>query len=529
MCGVFGVISKRHRNDLGALVAAALNQIQNRGDYSAGIATIRKLKFSRKEYRRLRAIAISHTLEDFNPFEVVKGFGKVSDIFKGKEADAEKLNGFMGIGQVRYPTAGYTFLQDETRMSKEELQKMAYDSIQPLIAPFYKVSMVHNGDVHNFKEIIEEFANQGLRQATNNDLEAILKVFNQEFFAQPENSEIVGRVAKSVKGVLERVRGTYCVLAMVNNVGLVAFRDKNGRRPLYFGVNKEGDEIIDYAFSSETVALEKMLFKGTSQEKYITGKNAYEEVKPGEMIFITKDFEFHRQQIVEPELIFCPFEASYFMRASSFIKNKRVKTIRREILDLMWQRFREENPEKYNHLVEQGEKVIIVPVPRTAESAAIELANKCKPYKFSYENAIEKNPFSSRIFMQPTQKHRNLQTIEEHYIYEEDVRDKIIILVDDSIVRGTTLKHDVKYFRDIGAREVHLFITFPEIRNPCMHAIDFHTSKELFAHGKSTEQLKQELGLREHESLIYAKPEELSKATGFPLHQLCDECYKKNF
>ncbi|MBN2459364.1 hypothetical protein JXB28_03705 [Candidatus Woesearchaeota archaeon] len=526
MCGIFGVISSKDRPELGAIVASALNQMQNRGDYSAGVATIRKLKFSRKEYRRLRAIAVSHTLEDFNPFEVVRGVGKVSDVFKDKEAEAQKLKGFMGIGQVRYPTAGYTFLQEAEQLCEAEKEKMKVESIQPLIAPFYKVSMVHNGDVHNFKEIIEQFASQGLRQATNNDLEAILKVFNQEFFGQPENTEVVERVGKSVKGVLERVKGTYSVLTMVNNVGLVAFRDPRGRRPLFFGVNKEGDKVIDYAFSSETVALEKMLFKGTKEKKYVTGKSAYDEVKPGELILITKDFEMHRRQIVEPQLFFCPFEASYFMRASSFINDKRVKTIRRELLDLMWKRFEAERPEKYQHLIENKDKVVIAPVPRTAESAAIELANKSRALGFSYENAIEKNPFSSRIFMQPTQKHRDLQTIDEHYIYEEDVKDKIVIVVDDSIVRGTTLKHDVKYFRDIGASQVHLFITFPEIRNPCMHAIDFHTNKELFAYGKSLEQMKQELGLRENESLVYTRPEELSKAIGLEKQNLCDECYK---
>jgi len=527
MCGIFGVISKKERSDLGILVASALNQMQNRGDYSAGIATIHKLKFSRKEYRKLRAITVGHTLDDFNPFIVVRGFGKVSEIFKGGEQDLQKLNGFMGIGQVRYPTASYTFIQGAD-ISQEEQEKMRKESIQPLVAPFYKVSMVHNGDVHNFKDIIEEFAAKGLRQATNNDLEAILKVFTQEFFALPESADPLERVGKSVKGVFDRVKGTYCVLTMVNNVGIVAFRDPEGRRPLYFGVNKEEDKITDYAFASETVALEKMLFKGTRDEKYITGKNAYDWINPGEMIFITKDFDFQRVQLVEPRLTFCPFEASYFMRASSFINNKRVKTIRREILEMMWKRFEEEYPQKYRHLLENKEKVVIVPVPRTAESAAIELANKLRQYGFSYENAIEKNPFSSRIFMQPTQKHRDLQTIEEHYLYEEDVKDKIIIVVDDSIVRGTTLKHDVKYFRDIGAKQVHLFITFPEIRNPCMHAIDFHTTKELFAPGKNLEQLKQELGLREEESLIYARSEELSKAINLPVSQLCDECYRKN-
>ncbi|MBU1198810.1 MAG: hypothetical protein KKF46_08600 [Nanoarchaeota archaeon] len=525
MCGIFGISSKDNRDDIGAIVAAALNQMQNRGDYSAGIAAIKKLGLSRRDYRRLRPLAVGHTLDDFDPLEIVKGLGKIADIFKENMAELDKLIGFMAIGQVRYPTAGYT-LKNQADMTQQEINDMVKGSIQPIVAPYHKVAMVHNGDVHNFREIMDYFEAKGLRQATNNDLEAILKVFNEEFFSCSDMMQPAERVAKSVKKVFDRVKGTYNVLTTMSNVGLIAFRDPNGRRPLFFGVNKdEKGEIIDYAFASETVALEKMLFKGTLEDKYVSGKNAYDEVKPGEMIFISKDFEFFREQIEKSNLKFCPFEGAYFSRASSFLNNKRVKAIRKDILNSMWKRFQNEKPEIYKRLIDNGSNVIICPVPRTAESAAQYLVAECSKYGFVYDAAIEKNPSAPRIFMQPTQKHRDLQTIEEHYIFEEDVKDKIVILVDDSIVRGTTIMNDVKYLRDVGAKEIHIFITFPSIRNPCHHAINFHTTKELFAQNKKIEQLENELGLNGVGSLNYAIPEDLSRATGYSLENLCNDCY----
>jgi amidophosphoribosyltransferase len=524
MCGIIGVISREHRDDLGALIGGGLHQIQNRGDFSAGIATIRRLPMSRKEYRRLRRLAIEHTISDFNSMHIEKGHGKVEDVFNGK---LDRLTGFMGIGQVRYPTAGYTISSEQKALSDEEQEELIRASIQPLHTMHHApIAMVHNGDVHNFSELMEYFKHQGLRQATQNDLEVILKVFAEEFLDLPEDITDSERIAMSIKKVYSRVKGTYSVLVLINNVGLVAFRDPEGRRPLFFGVNRSGEGITDYAFASETVALEKMLFKGTKDSRYLSGDAAYDEVKPGEMMFVDKDFNMSRKQIVEAEQKFCPFEASYFMRAPSFLNDRRVKAIREELLNLMWLRFQKEDSKTYSRLLNDAKNTLICPVPRTAESAAQELANHLRQHGFLYKTAIEKSPFAARIFMQPTQKHREKGTIADHYIYREYVEGKNIILIDDSIVRGTTTKHDVKYLRDLGAKEIHIFITFPEIRNPCMHAVDFHTPEEIFANGKTLSQMKKELGLLEHESLVYAKPSEMSRAIGLPESKLCDECYK---
>jgi amidophosphoribosyltransferase len=308
---------------------------------------------------------------------------------------------------------------------------------------------------------------------------------------------------------------------VINNVGLLAFKDFQGRRPLYYGVKKnDNGEITDYAFASETVALRKMLFKGTREERYADGRSIYEELLPGQMILITKDFEFYKKQVIEPDFRPCPFEGSYFARASSFINNRRVKQIRRNIIDYMWDRFSQSDT--YKRIIKNREEILIVPVPRTAESAAKYLANKTK---LLLGDAIEKNAYAPRIFQQPTQEHRVKQTIADHFIFEEDVKDKIIILIDDSIVRGTTLTEDIKYLKDVGAKEVHALITFPPIRHPCMHAIDFHTEKELIANGKTIGQIKQELGLRDEESLLYAIPDEIRKANGYEKINMCNECY----
>ena len=520
MCGVIGVISKENREDLGALIAFGLYQLQHRGDFSAGIATIKKLPVSRKIYRHARLIASEQTVEDFNPLNIEKDEGKVSEVFDQKRL--KRLNGFMGIGQVRYPTAGYTKTAEDEKMSAEEQILMRKANIQPLYTPFSRVAMAHNGDIHNYHELTEYFNDKNLRKSGFNDVEVLLKVFSEEFFTLTDNLDDKERVEKSVKQVFERVKGTYCVVSVINNVGLLAFRDYQGRRPLFYGVKKnDNGDIIDYAFASETVALRKMLFKGTRQEKYADNREQYEEVKPGEMVLITKDFEFYKKQVAVPDFRPCPFEGSYFARASSFINNKRVKLIRRNIMEYMWERFIQ--TDAYKRILEHKDDIIIVPVPRTAESAAKYLANKTK---LLLGDAIEKNAYAPRIFQQPTQEHRIKQTIADHFVFEEDVNDKIVILIDDSIVRGTTLTEDIKYLKDVGAREIHIFITFPAIRHPCMHAVDFHTEQELIAHGKTLQQIKDALRLRAEESLIYATPEDIKKANGYENINMCNECYR---
>ncbi|MFH0869903.1 MAG: phosphoribosyltransferase family protein [archaeon] len=526
MCGIVGVISREDRDDIGALVAHGLYQIQNRGDHSAGIAAIRRLDFSRQEYRHLRKIALDTIYHDFNPLCIVKERGKVSEVFD--EEKLRSLGGFMAGGQVRYPTAGYTIPDDQAGLSASEQATFERNSIQPLSTGQHsRIVMMHNGDVHNFREVTDHFKSIGLKQATNNDLEAILKVFAEEFFKfSAEDISNIDRLSASTRGVFERVKGTYSVISLVNNVGLVAFRDPNGRRPLFFGVNRTGGEISDYAFASETVALEKMLFKGTLDKKYSTGEHAYDEVKPGELVFISKDFELFRRQIAEPDLRMCPFEGPYFMRASSFLNDKRVKQIRKEIILYMWDRFAKESPVTYDYLCEDKENTIICPVPRTANSASVQLSNYLRNLGFEFSDAIEKHPNAPRIFMQPTQAHRDKQTIADHYIFQEDVKGKNIILIDDSIVRGTTLKQDINYLRAVGVKSIHVFITFPAIKNPCMHAVDFHRPDEIFAHNKSPYQMKRDLGLHDDETLFYMNPTELSKAIEMPQNHLCNECYR---
>jgi len=519
MCGIIGIISRENREDIGGLIGHGLYQINNRGDYSAGIATVRKLPVRRTVYRRLRRIAPEHTLSDLEPLSIERGKGKVSDVFD--EFKLSKLKGFMGIGHVRYPTAGY--VENGHLAPEHEKVQMRESSIQPLYTRFGRIALAHNGDIHNFHELKEYFKSIGLRQASFNDIEVLLNVFSEEFFDIDEHVPDSERVFKTVSNLFKRVSGTYSCVGIINNVGIVAFRDFEGRRPLFFGVRRDDTgAITDYAFASETVALEKMLFKGTLEFKYENGKAAYDEVCPGEIIFVAKDFTLFRKQLINPNPKPCPFEAAYFMRASSYLNNKRVKRIRQDLIENMWDRFKETSA--YEDLKSEDKNIIITPVPRTAEAAAIHLSNITG---FNYSTSIEKHPFSPRIFLQPTQEHRDAATIGDHYIFSEEVAGKIVIVIDDSIVRGTTMKRDIKYLKDLGAREIHLFITFPPIRNPCMHAIDFHTKEELFAQDKSLEILKEELGLEKTDSLIYARTNDLLSAIGLEPGKMCNECYKE--
>jgi amidophosphoribosyltransferase len=520
MCGIIGIVSKDNRDDIGALIAFGLYQLQHRGDFSAGIATIKKLPMSREAYKRFRLIAPEQTVKDSNPLSIEKNTGKVTDIFTKDKL--KKLTGYTGIGHVRYATNSYAQTKDDDKLPPDKIEEMKKASIQPVHTIYSRVAMAHNGDVNNYHELTKHFEEKNIRRSGFNDAEVILKVFCEEFFTQEKDCDDKERVENSVRKVFENVKGTYCVVSVINNAGFLAYRDPNGRRPLFYGVKKDHNgNITDYAFASETTALRKMLFDGTREDKYADGRNAYEEIKPGEMIFISDEFEFHRKQVSEPKFMPCPFEGSYFARASSFINGRRVKLIRRNIIDYMWERFSQDTA--YKRIMENKNDVVILPVPRTAESAAKYISNKTK---IVLSDAIEKNAYAPRIFQQPTQEHRVKQTIADHFIFEEDVKGKIIILIDDSIVRGTTLREDIKYLKDVGAKEVHVLITFPPIRHPCMHAIDFHTEEELIAHGKSIEEIKKEIGLKPEESLIYALPEEISKANGYEKINMCRECYR---
>ena len=155
MCGVIGVISRDNRDDLGALIAYGLYQLQHRGDFSSGIATIKKLVMSRKDYRLGRLIATEHTVDDFEPMAFHKGRGKVTELFDKK--NLEQLVGFMGVGQVRYPTAGYTITDNDNNLSDEQKSQMINASVQHLIAPYSRISILHNGDIHNYHKIMDYF------------------------------------------------------------------------------------------------------------------------------------------------------------------------------------------------------------------------------------------------------------------------------------------------------------------------------------------------------------------------------------
>jgi len=517
MCGIIGVISRNNNNNIGRMIHEGLNHEQNRGDFSAGIATMIKYPFAKTEYNIALEIAVGHAIKDFDPMRIVKGYGLVAEVFHDK-SKLEKLSGFMGVGQVRYPTAGYTETGEQA--SEEISAQMEIDSIQPLYTSGKeKIVMVHNGDVHNFHDIINHFKGMHIRQATHNDLEAILNVFSEELIKSHEDAPDTKRLEHTVKGVFERVKGTYNVLAVINTVGLVAFRDPGGRRPFFFGVRTDDEEnIIEYAFASETIALEKMDFKGTSVEIYTNGKKAYEEVPPGQMIFVDTNLNFFRRQIVDSDPKLCPFEVFYFSRALSFLNNNRVKDMRRKIMEPMWDRFKDTIG--YKQILDDLSNTVISAMPKTGESAAIYLSRYSH---IPYDNLIEKS-FSSRIFMQQTQDDREHETNSSLSVFDEDVAGKNLVIVDDSIVRGTTLKHFVRYLRDAGVKSIHFLITFPPIIRPCNHAINFKTNEELIAYGRTADEIKRNLDLGENDTLLYATHEDMKYAIGYD--KMCDECYK---
>ncbi|MCF7866857.1 hypothetical protein K9L67_02365 [Candidatus Woesearchaeota archaeon] len=522
MCGIVGVILEENSEDIGMMLKEGLSSLNHRGEEAAGISVIRRLDMSRKDYRRRRNAVFGNAVNQYNTLKTIKGHGLVREVLQDKQM--KNIYGFMGIGQVRYPTSGYTLESLNLEFSESEFERLKLESSQPLVQEWNRLAMVHNGDLEkeSYKQIITEFKKNEWEIDSTNDLEALGLIFNNAFFGLSENLHSYEKLQKSVTEVLEKVKGTYSVASILNNVGLLAFRDSNGRRPLFRAAMKKNNKITGYAIASETIALEAMGFTGEMDEILEHGKNAYREVKPGKMFYVSKDFEEHEIQIKETHSLPCPFEFAYFMDSASFFNRKRVDTIRENVVDYMWERFSEQNQNLYEYINKNKENSIVVAVPRTAETAANRLSHISG---IKYERAIKKRNDAGRIFQMSNQKLRESNTKSKHDLFGEKVKDKYVVVVDDSMVRGTTAIQDTKMLQEAGAKGIFWMFTFPPIIHPCNHAIDFKTQQELIAYNHNGKKaLMTELGLLgSQDYLMYANPEELKKASG--LDSLCNECY----
>ena len=450
MCGIIGILSHTPVNQE---IYDGLLVLQHRGQDAAGMVTSdgKRLYIRRKN-------------------------GLVTDVFQ--ESHMKRLAGNMGVGHLRYPTAGSS--------SNSEAQPFYVNSP-------YGISLAHNGNLTNAHELKKELYKQDRRHInTTSDSEVLLNIFAQELQSYEAYRVKPEEIFAAVSGVHNRVTGAYAVIAMITRDGIVGFRDPNGIRPLVFG-KRETEEGTDYMLASESVAL------------VTQGYEIVRDIEPGEAIFITRDGEVHTKQCAcKPKYNTCIFEYVYFARPDSVIDNVFVHKAR--------MRMGHNLAEKVMRTWDDHDIDVVIPIPDTSRTSALEMAITLGvPYREGYI----KNRYIGRTFIMPGQAQRKKSVRRKLNPLDIEFKGKNVMLVDDSIVRGTTSREIVQMARDSGAKKVYFASASPAIRYPNIYGIDMPAANELIAHGRSEAEVAKEIGA---DRLIYQELDDLINAvtTGNP-------------
>ena len=443
MCGIVGILSTT-KKDVGLYIYDALTIIQHRGQDAAGITTASKGRF----YMR-------------------KGNGLVRNVFRTKHM--EKLIGDMGIGHIRYPTAG----------SSSEAEAQPFYVNSP-----YGIAFAHNGNLTNADSLATEIFEQDLRHInTNSDSEILLNILASELAEGQKHRINEGDIFKAVTKLHKRVKGAYAAIGMIPGYGIFGFRDPNGIRPLILGerTTKEGTK---YMLTSESVALTALGYKITR------------DVKPGEAIVIDRKGNVHSQQCSDSSTLSpCIFEFVYFARPDSIIDNISVYKSRLR----MGEKLAEKIKSKWSEEIID----VVMPVPDTSRTAALQLANELD---LKYREGFIKNRYIARTFIMPGQKQRKKSVRQKLSAIELEFKDKNVLLVDDSIVRGTTSREIVQMARAAGAKKVFFASAAPPVRYPNVYGIDMASKNEFVAHNKTTDEICQSIGA---DKLIYQNLKDL--------------------
>lgn len=444
MCGVVGIVG---HSPVNLSLYDALIMLQHRGQDAAGMATICDQRL-----------------------HLHKGKGLVRDLFDASAI--EKLTGDMGIGQVRYPTAG--------TLSPAEAQPLYVNSP-------YGIALAHNGNLTNAAELSRVLFQSDLRHTnTNSDSEVLLNVFAHEMARCGKVSPDAEDVFQAVANVHKRCRGAYAVVAIVVGAGLVAFRDPNGVRPLVIGI-RESEVGKEYAVASESVALDILLF------------DRLRDLAPGEAVYITERGEFYSKRCVEQtQLRPCIFEYVYLARPDSILDEISVYKTRLRAGEFLHRRVLE----KFSggrHDID-----VVIPIPDTSRTAALPLAHRLN---VKYREGFIKNRYIDRTFIMPDQQQRADSVRRKLNSIDLEFRDKSVLLVDDSIVRGTTAKQIIRMARGAGAKRVYLAAASPPVRYPNIYGIDMPSVGELIAaNNRTDEEIADLIGA---DLLIYLRVEDL--------------------
>ncbi|WP_448213350.1 amidophosphoribosyltransferase [Colwellia sp. MEBiC06753] len=444
MCGIVGIVGQ---TPVAQSLYDGLTVLQHRGQDAAGIVTIND-----------------------NTFRLRKANGLVKDVFHTRHM--LRLQGNIGIGHIRYPTAGSS--------SSSEAQPFYANS------PF-GIALAHNGNLTNFEELKQWLFTTARRHVnTTSDSELLLNILGHELAQTDRLNLTPDDIFTAVANVHSRIRGGYATVALIIGHGLVAFRDPNGIRPLVFG-KRETDNGVEYMVASESVALDANDFEFVR------------DVAPGEAIYFTEDGKIHSQQCAEaPVYSPCIFEFVYFARPDSTIDKVSVYGARVEMGKKLGQKIEKE----WSDL----DIDVVIPIPETSCDIALQIAHHLN---IPYRQGFVKNRYIGRTFIMPGQELRKKSVRQKLNAINTEFKGKNVLLVDDSVVRGTTSEQIIEMARAAGAKKVYFASAAPEIRFPNVYGIDMPSANELIAHGREVDDIAEIIGA---DKLIFQSIEDLVEA-----------------
>jgi amidophosphoribosyltransferase len=427
-----GIIGIVGKSSVAPALYDALTILQHRGQDAAGIATL-----------------------DGPQINLHKGIGLVRDVFEAQ--DMAGLAGKAGIGHVRYPTAG----RDD------------YSEAQPFyVNSPYGLALGHNGNLINTEELTQQLFDSDRRHLnTKSDSELLLNVLAHELQNQTHPQLEPEHIFSAVDAVYQRCKGAFSTIALICGHGVLGFRDPHGIRPMVLG-SRETKKGVEYALASESVALD------------VLGFELLRDLKPGESVFINLDGQlFTHVSDLRRELSPCIFEYVYFARPDSMLDDISVYKARLRMGQALARKILRERP---NHDID-----VVIPVPDTSRTAALPLAFDLD---VKYREGFIKNRYIGRTFIMPGQKMRKKSVRQKLNAIDLEFRKKNVLIVDDSIVRGTTSKKIIEMAREAGARKVYFASASPPVRFPNIYGIDMPAPEELVAAGRTEQEIQEELG-----------------------------------
>ena len=462
MCGIFGAVTQKSNVSLD--IYEALTMLQHRGQDSAGMVAF-----------------------DGRFFHARKSTGLVREVFRPR--DIAKLKGKSGIGHVRYPTAG----------------SLDVTAAQPFFvnSPF-GMYLIHNGNLTNTKELRRKVTGKYHRHLlSDSDSELLLNVLANalhKILRESENGDPIKQLFDAVCMTMERIKGAYSVIVVIDKLGVLAFRDPYGIRPLAYG--KRGAK--EHAFASEDVAFAPIGFKKVR------------DVAPGEAILVGFNGRVHTRQCVEGERHPCIFEYIYLARPDSMIDGISVYKTQMALGKALAVQIKDS----------QIEFDSVIPVPDSSRPAALEIA---KALHVNYREGLVKNRYVGRTFIMADQEKRERSVRQKLNAIPLEFKNRSVLLVDDSIVRGTTMKQIIAMCRDVGARKVYVASAAPAVRHPNVYGVDLPTRTELVAHEKTTKQVANAIGA---DRLFYQTVEDMQQAARYEaagIEYFEDSCFSGNY